>query len=105
MKIGCDIEKISRFENKDEKFLERIFSEKEIAYCNSKKFPFQHYTARFCAKEALVKALSDKTLIFKDVEILNDENGKPHLKYKDFKIEVSLSHTKDYAQAVVLVEK
>lgn len=103
MKIGIDMEEISRFEGKDDAFLKRIFSAEEIEYCLSKSRPAEHFCARFCAKEALVKALSDKSLKYNKIVIVNDENGKPHMKYKDHKIEVSLSHCKDYACANVLV--
>ena len=105
MKIGCDIEDISRFKDKDDNFLSRIFSSSEIQYCKSFPHPTEHFCARFCAKEALVKALSDKSLKFNEIEILNDENGKPYLKYKDVKSELSLSHCKTYAMAVVIVEE
>jgi holo-[acyl-carrier protein] synthase len=110
MQIGIDIEEIKRFENKleDKTFLNRVFSEKELEYCFSKNFPAQHLCARFCAKEALIKALSDKSLSLNKIEILNDETGKPYIKmnekYLDKEIIVSLSHCKNYACANVLIK-
>ena len=111
MKIGIDIEEIERFKNKtvenDSHFLERIFTEKEISYCFSKTKPAQHLCARFCAKEAVIKALSDKTLELNEIEILNNEDGKPLIrlpeKYKTLIIDVSISHCKKYACANVLL--
>lgn len=111
MKIGIDIEEIERFIDKtiedDKLFLERIFTPNELAYCFSKSKPAQHLCVRFCAKEALIKALSDKSLALNTIEVKNDDGGKPTLnlpeKYKDLKTEVSLSHCKNYACANVLV--
>ncbi len=60
--IGTDIEEIARFDKLDrvehKRFLERIYSEDELAYCYSRHSPAQHLAARFCAKESVIKALS-----------------------------------------------
>ncbi len=114
MKItnGTDIIEIKRIQKdievNGEKFLNRIFTPKEIEYCESKKNQkYQSYSARFAAKEAIYKALSDYidfTYSWTDFEILNDTNGKP-LVNLNFKIEnlenleISLSHCKEYAIA------
>ena len=118
MKISCgtdivEIERIKKsIENIGEKFINKIYTEKEIEYCESKKGQkYQHYAARFSAKEAIFKAISkkiDNTLDWKSLEILNDLNGKPsvNLKYKINEIEdidISISHCKDYAIATVVV--
>lgn len=109
MKIGIDIEEISRFASRtlknDDAFLKRIFTERELKYCFSNSNPAQHLTARFCAKEALIKALSDKKIPLNTIEILNNEGGKPEITVLGLKIEaqVSLSHCKNYACANVLV--
>lgn len=118
MKIvnGTDIVEISRIkkdiEQIGERFLKKIYTENEIKYCESKKNQkFQSYAARFAAKEALYKALSNKIDFnygWKDFEILNEENGRPyvnlHLKIEDIEtIEISLSHCKEYAIANVIV--
>ena len=59
--IGCDIEDVSRFRNRikdrSDKFLDKIFTKEEQVYCNSKSDPAIHYAGRFCAKEAVVKAV------------------------------------------------
>ena len=123
MKICCgtDIIEIERIKKsiEDEKmgkaFIERVYTKKEIEYCESKKTQkYQHYAARFAVKEAAFKAVSegvkDKFAItWKDIETINDENGRPKteiLFLKNSKIEnvdVSISHCKDYAVANVTV--
>ena len=91
MKIntGTDIIEIERIKNSieetDRKFCEKVYTEKEIEYCESKKLQkYQHYAARFAAKEAVFKAVSNNLedkydLGWKDIEILNDENGRPYV--------------------------
>ncbi len=109
--IGTDIEKVSRFKKyeRDDKFVTRIFTEKEIEYCYSNKNFHQHLAGRFCAKEAFIKASQDKTISLNKIEILNKEDGAPFINVlnKDFKdkIHVSISHTTDFAQAFVIIEK
>ena len=124
MKIytGTDIIEIERVKNSIEnigkKFIEEIYTQKEIEYCESKKnAKYQHYAARFAAKEAVFKAIS-KTLngkydiTWKDIEVLNDENGRPYIKLSEQfankieDIDISISHCKEYAVAnVVVVER
>ena len=94
---GIDIIEIQRLQKAldrwGEDFLKHIFNEEEIAYAKDKKFPAQHYAARFAAKEAVYKAFGDnRTLSWKDMTIVNDENGKPHcrLKNKNIKGEVEV---------------
>lgn len=122
MKIltGTDIIEINRIkesiETLGENFKNKIYTEKEIAYCESKKnAKYQHYAARFAAKEAIFKAVSellaDKYEIsWKDAEVLNDINGKPRvtifnqkLKEKIENIDISISHCKEYAIANVVI--
>ena len=122
MKISCgvDIIEIERIKESiqsiGDAFLERVYTKSEIEYCESKKMQkYRHYAARFAAKEAAFKALSeevrDKYLIsWKDIEVLNDCNGRPRLNIlnKDIKIEsidISISHCKEYAVANVVVLK
>ena len=110
--IGTDIEEIERFIGKDLKsdktFLERIFTQRELDYCFSHGCSEQHLCARFCAKEAVVKALSDfniKDVYYSDIEILNSEDGAPYctiIKYPTIEVKISLSHSKKYAVANVL---
>ena len=110
---GVDIEDISRFVDKDELFLHRIFTKNELNYCAKFKNPAPHLAARFCAKEAVVKATSEittKTIPYSKIEILNYENGAPYvncdiLELKNYKISLSLSHEKQKAVAFVVVVK
>ena len=77
MNIGCDIEKISRFKGKtrekDEKFLNRLFTPSELEYCFSKAKPEESLCARFCAKEAYIKAKGTQNVPFNEIEILAKE--------------------------------
>lgn len=121
MKVTCgtDIIEIERIRNSiekiGEKFLNKVYTEKEIEYCESKnKQKYQHYAVRFAAKEAAFKALSWKIknkydIKWTDFEVSNDEQGRPIIKiycidYEDIEnIDLSLSHCKEYAIANVTV--
>ena len=105
----CGIRRIKNdIESIGDKFLKRIYTDREIDYCNSKgKQKYQSYAARFAAKEAIYKAISDYinfNYSWQDFEILNDKNGQPYVNL-GFKIEnledinISLSHCKEYAVA------
>lgn len=122
MKIltGTDIIEINRIkesiENLGESFKNKIYTNKEIEYCESKKnVKYQHYAGRFAAKEAIFKAISelleDKFEVsWKDAEVLNDTQGKPRVTLKNKKlqekienIDISISHCKEYAIANVVI--
>ena len=121
MKITCgtDIIEIDRvkesIEELGEKFIERVFTDKEIEYCESKgKNKYQHYAARFAVKEAAFKAISKildnkYSVCWKDFEIIDDEQGRPYLNLcnvniKDIEsIDISISHCKLYATANVVI--
>ncbi len=116
MKVTCgvDIIEVKRLEkaiiSTDENFLDRVYTKEEIQYCNSKGITkYEHYAARFAAKEAVLKAVSSGLnskydLDWKDVEILNDKEGRPYVNLKNeikskVEIDLSLSHIKEYAVA------
>lgn len=115
---GTDIIEIDRIKDaiKSDTFIKKIFTEKEIEYCESKKDParIQSYAARFAAKEAIFKAISkvlhlDYGMEWKSIEILKEETGRPYVNLKidnkkkqNLKIDVSLSHIKDYAVATAV---
>ena len=106
-KIGIDLIEVDRIKKaieRNEGFKEKIFSKKEIEYCETKKNKYESYAARFCAKESFVKAMN-VSIDFKEFEVLNETNGKPYMKYKGEKIngEISLSHTNKYAIANILI--
>ena len=122
MKIytGTDIIEIERVKNSIEsigkKFIEEIYTQKEIEYCESKKKQkYQHYAARFAAKEAIFKAVSKLLnnkfdISWKNAEIINDENGRPYINFLNTKIiekiediDISISHCKEYAIANVVI--
>lgn len=112
--IGCDIEKICRFEDKlnNSFFLNEIFTINEQQYCLSKAKPAQHLAARFCGKEAVVKALHGlniRNIYYKDIEIINNSDGVPQVSIiklsVPIQIKISLSHCKDYATAYAMAIK
>ncbi|NGX62394.1 MAG: Holo-[acyl-carrier-protein] synthase, partial [Chlamydiae bacterium] len=84
--VGTDIIEVSRIrialERHGDRFLERIFTEKERAYSKRASDPIPHLAGRFAAKEAIVKALGTgigKEVSWQEVEILNDPLGKPEV--------------------------
>ena len=121
MKITCgtDIIEIERIkeaiESLGEKFLKRVYTQTEIDYCNSKnKAKYQHFAARFAAKEAVFKALSNKIpdkyqIEWTNIEIKNQEQGKPYVCLRAIQIptieniDIRLSHCKTYAVANAIV--
>ena len=117
MKIqnGIDIIEVERIkeaiENQGEMFLNKVYTQTEIDYCkDTNKMKYQHYAARFAAKEAVFKAISsrienNKQEIWKSIEILNDENGKPIVNISKLNLknitsmDLSITHIKEYAIA------
>jgi holo-[acyl-carrier protein] synthase len=118
--IGIDIIEIARMraavEKWGERFLRKVFTGNEIAHCYEKKNPFPSLSVRFAAKEALIKAIGSRVSPFTDMEILNDDRGKPFIKasgklgvfLKERSLRaphLSLSHEQDYGIAFVVLEK
>lgn len=119
--IGTDIIEVSRVAReivKSNGFRERYFSDREIHYCEHKHNKARNYAARFAAKEAFLKALGTgyrDGLAFKEVEVINDRLGKPEIvlqgRARDIcrsrrirRIHLSMTHTRNYANAVVILE-
>lgn len=113
--LGCDIIEIARIETccrRSAAFVERIFTEDERKQCDSRGADYQHYAGKFAAKEAVGKAIG-RPLSWQDVEIINNASGKPevHLQgealkaAEGFHISVSISHSRDYAVAVAVMEE
>jgi len=115
--IGIDIIEVKRIkkimEDYGDRFLKRILTDNEINYCMKFSKPELHLAGRFAAKEAYSKAIGTgvgKSYSWKDIEILNNERGKPYIvhikesEYSGFKYEVSISHTEEYACAAVSCE-
>jgi holo-[acyl-carrier protein] synthase len=107
MNIGIDIVEVKRIAKliRSKAFLQRVFTDKEIAYCHSKKNRAQHYAVRFAAKEAVFKSLGSGEISLKSIGIKNLPSGKPEVYIRGKKsrtIDVSLSHTAEYAAAVAI---
>ena len=109
---GIDIIEVSRISDAikrwDEEFLRHVFTDQEIAYSKKRRYPDQHFAARFAAKEAVLKALGENAHVrWTDIEIINQHNGKPvclyHNEEFDKKIFVSMSHTTNYAVASAII--
>jgi holo-[acyl-carrier protein] synthase len=121
--IGIDLvenERIEKIIGKwGEKFLLRVFSAAEISYCSRHVQAPIHYGARFAAKEAFLKAMGiglGMGVKLREIEVVNNDQGKPDLLLRDSaneqilkreirKIHLSLTHTKNYATAIVILEK
>jgi len=119
--IGTDIievERIHKVMERDIGFRDKIFTPGEIEYCEKMKNRYQHYAARFSAKESFLKAIGTGWrygIRFADIDICHDDLGKPFIrvygKAKELvnnlsisKIHVSLSHLKEMATAIVILE-
>jgi len=109
---GVDITEVKRLKSAIEKwgdeFLDRIFTPQEIKNARSRSSFYQHLAGRFAAKEAVFKALGNKSLSWKDVEVLNNEEGRPYCRLLNGKspkvqVYVSISHVKNYAVASAVV--
>lgn len=124
MKIrqGVDIVSIERLEKVARRhgrhFLNRIFTKEEQAYCESKRFKYEHYAARFAAKEAMMKAMEIRRrnrLRFREIEVRRRPTGKPEIAMsresrlrfgvpEGARIELSMAHERTYAvSSVVLI--
>lgn len=122
--IGVDIIDNKRFKKlvKDKKFINRIFSKKEISASKKKLNKINFFSNRFAAKESFAKALGTgfrNKLNFKDIEIVNDKLGKPfylinnkikqiikkNKKIANFELFLSISDEKDYSVAFTIIQK
>jgi holo-[acyl-carrier protein] synthase len=120
--IGTDIIEVERIRKHIDAgfgFREKVFTAKEIAYCEGKTNKAQNYAARFSAKEAFLKAVGTglrQGLSFTDIEVVNDELGKPEMvlhgqareltrKMGVTNIQISLTHLRDWVNAMVIIEK
>jgi len=117
--IGVDIIEIDRIKKSiddyGDQFLNKIYTPVELEYCLSKKDKYQHLAARFAAKEAIYKALSEgwvKEMSWQDMEIINASNGMPTVRLKgrlseflshDQNLKISMSHSRDYVVCVAII--
>jgi len=119
--VGIDLIEVPRIREKIDKplFKERVFSESEISYCESfKNQKYEHYAGRFSAKEAFMKAIGEGwqgKFSFSEIEIINNDLGCPQINLLDkakkiikekniTKMHVSISHLKEIASAIVIIE-
>jgi len=120
--IGVDLVECARIERSlnrfGEKFLRRVFTEGEIEYSMSMKFPARHLAARFAGKEAVAKAFGTgigKAMGWRNIDIRKKKSGEPFLVFSGPAQElatkrgvvsalITLSHTDDLATACVILE-
>lgn len=109
--VGIDSVELSRIEKLDKNvFSKRILSSEELNIYNtftSEKRKIEYLAGRFAGKEAFSKAYGTGIgeLKFKDISILNNEDGKPIILYKDLSVHISITHTNIHAMAFVVIEK
>ena len=119
---GIDLCEVARMRAKvqapEGEFVAEVFLPGEIAYCGAKRYPAEHYAARFAAKEAVVKSLAHAHgagSFWRDIEIRNEQDGRPvvrlHGRAKEMadalgvrRVFLSLTHTRDLAAATVILE-
>ena len=115
--IGTDIIECVRIaqmiEKHGEVFLQRVFTQREILYCSSRKAATQHYAGRWAAKEAVLKVLGTgwaKGIQWTDIEVVNEVSGAPIIKITGKAAEIArergirdviitISHCRAYATA------
>lgn len=118
---GIDIVKVGRLEEvarrHGDRFLNRIFTADEQAYCESKHYKYEHYAARFAAKEAMMKAMEIRRknrLRFREIEVRRRPTGKPEIAMSSesrlrfgvpegARIELSMAHERDFAVSFVVL--
>jgi len=112
--VGTDIISVDRLrkniEEKSATFLSKVFTDKEILYCNSKANPAIHFSGRFAAKEAVKKAILSSKMMqkisMKNIEILSDNNipvATVNLLGLRAHITLSISHSDEFATATAIL--
>ena len=119
--VGTDLVEIDRIQKaieKNSRFLQKVYTEEEIRYCQRKKNPWQSFAARFAAKEAVSKALGTGLgkIGLTDIEVQNQSTGQPQIVLHGAaqifaqthgikRVHISLSHSEVYAIATAIVEE
>ena len=118
--IGIDMVEVDRIKRSLEKYgnrlKERLFTESEQKFCESRNGKFQSYAARFASKEAFSKALGTGlrgAISWLDIVVIDDEKSRPKLEIfgrantilNKRKVSLSISHTEKYAAAVVIIQE
>lgn len=120
--IGVDMVEVERIQHSldrfGERFMKRVFTDSEIAYCLSMKFSARHFAARFAAKEAVSKAFGTgigKAMGWRDIDVRKKPSGEPFLVFSGPAKElterrgvqtalITLSHTEHHAMATIVLE-
>ena len=118
--IGIDMEDVERMrlviDRHGQRFLDKIYTPREIAYVEDKANRYERYAARFAAKEATIKALGRTDIAFQDVEVIRSPGGRPTLRLLGraaehaaglgvVELALSLSHCREYAVAMVVLHQ
>ena len=120
--IGIDIVSVRRMreaiERQGERFLNRVFTKSEQAYCNRKRNKFENYAARFAAKEAVIKAKKGGRgrYAFRDIEVVRNMMGAPSIEITPLarkkleipphaKFELTMAHEREFAIAAVVLSE
>lgn len=119
--IGIDLMEVERIEKdiQSDVYLSKVFSAAEIKECKSVIRSAERFAGRFAAKEAFMKAIGKgirQQVWFSQIEVLNNEDGQPYVQVNGEaqswlgameikKVYVSITHTRQYAAAVVILEK
>lgn len=105
MRVGIDIVEIERIKLKDN-FIQFVLSPEEISLLENRVDKVQFIAGRFAAKEAFLKAngVGIGAINLQNIKVLNEESGKPYILFKNQKFDnVSISHEKHYAVAIVII--
>jgi len=116
LRVGLDLLEISRLERALERaprLAQRLFTDGELAYAAARARPAQHLAARFCAKEAVAKALAMPAWNFREIEVVSDPDGVPSVLLHGSAaeravelgvgVEISLTHTRRDAGAIAIL--
>lgn len=123
--IGIDTIEVPRIARSvlvyGDQFLKRIYCEEEIRYCKDRPHAAEHFAARFAAKEAYAKAIGTgvrRGFNWRDVCVLKEWSGRPFIELRgampvrakhiiggDFVVQLSITHTKEIAEAIVTIER
>jgi len=110
--VGLDLLEVERLERalaRRPNLAVRLFTEAELAYAAARPRPAMHLAARFCAKEAVAKALELRAWSWQDIEVLRDD-GAPQVRLRgalagrDVLLSISLTHTRGLAGAVAVID-
>ncbi len=111
MEVGVDLVEIARIKSlarRNPKFLTRVFSPAEIAYCKDKKNPWPSFAVRFAAKEAIYKALGKADVPLTAISVNRGRDGRPSVRIKGKPVrglKLSLSHGRDHAVAFAVLTR